>query len=88
MLTIPLSEYEKELDLEIGQIYSIDLFQAERQTVGSNYGITTTIPTIFFSYVGVRLNEMSSEEDEQKLVDSHLQRLQSILKRFTTFNTQ
>src|SRR5690606_35238235 len=41
--TITLSELGAEFDLEVGKVYPIDLFQAERQTVQSNFRIETTL---------------------------------------------
>lgn len=41
--TIVLSELGPEFGLEVGQVYPIDLFQAERRTSESNFRIETTL---------------------------------------------
>ena len=41
--TITLSELGADFGLEVGEIYPIDLFQAERQTTQSNFRIETTL---------------------------------------------
>lgn len=41
--TIVLDDIAQEIGLEIGQVYPIELFQAERQTNGSNFRIETTL---------------------------------------------
>jgi fibro-slime domain-containing protein len=41
--TIDLKSFERELNITKGLIYDFDMFQAERQTQGSNYLIQTTL---------------------------------------------
>ncbi|MBN2342566.1 MAG: fibro-slime domain-containing protein [Deltaproteobacteria bacterium] len=50
--TVILDDVAEALSLEIGEIYPIDLFQAERQTCGSNFRIETTLD---FSDCGIIL---------------------------------
>jgi fibro-slime domain-containing protein len=41
--SVDLDEVAQSIGLEIGGIYSFDLFQAERQCCGSNFRIETTL---------------------------------------------
>lgn len=41
--TVDLDASADELGITVGQVYTFDLFQAERQTVGSNFRIETTL---------------------------------------------
>ncbi len=50
--SVILDEVADELSLKLGEVYPIDLFQAERQTCGSNFRIETTLD---FSGCGVIL---------------------------------
>ena len=43
---INLDNFKTELGLEVGKVYDFDLFHAERQTVDSNYRLTTTLAEI------------------------------------------
>jgi fibro-slime domain-containing protein len=51
--TIDLDNPTSPLDLSVGQEVSLDVFQAERHTTGSNYGFETNIP---FTQCGTILN--------------------------------
>ncbi|MCH2109424.1 MAG: fibro-slime domain-containing protein [Polyangiaceae bacterium] len=52
--SILLNDFAEEANLEIGQVYTLDLFHAERQTSGSNFRIETTLD---FSDCGEILEE-------------------------------
>ncbi|KAH9261438.1 hypothetical protein BASA81_000082 [Batrachochytrium salamandrivorans] len=41
--TIELKQYARELNLTVGQVYQFDMFHAERQTLDSNFAMTTTL---------------------------------------------
>jgi fibro-slime domain-containing protein len=41
--SVALDEKAEELGLTVGKVYDFDLFQAERQTIGSNFRIETTL---------------------------------------------
>lgn len=41
--SVDLDASAEELGITVGQVYTFDLFQAERQTVGSNFRIETTL---------------------------------------------